>query len=88
MAITGNLTVTGQTKAGYLSLTPTSVPNPATSTLNFPLGDTRANNVTVKLGAGGILYVVYQGGSGKVHAILDVTGYFREQRGGHDASCP
>ena len=51
VAITGNLTVTGQTKGGYLSLTPTSVANPTTSNLNFPVGDTRANNVTVKLGA-------------------------------------
>ena len=54
-------------RAGYLSLTPTSQANPATSTLNFPVGDVRANNVTVKLGAGGNLYVVYKG-SGKAHA--------------------
>ena len=40
IAVTGNLTVTGQTAAGYFSLT--TLPNnaPATSTLNFPLGDT------------------------------------------------
>jgi hypothetical protein len=82
VAVTGNLTVTGQTKAGYLSLTPTSVGSPATSTLNFPVGDTRANNVTAKLGAGGILYVVYQGASGKAHAIFDVTGYFRNDGSG------
>ena len=77
VAITGNLTVTGQTKGGFLSLTPDSQPNPTTSTLNFPVGDTRANNVTVKLGAGGNLYVVYKG-TGKAHAILDITGYFRD----------
>ena len=83
VAITGNLTVTGQTKAGYLSLTPTSIAAPTTSSLNFPVGDTRANNVTVKLGAGGILYVVYQAAtSGKAHAILDMTGYFRNDGAG------
>ncbi len=81
VAITGNLTVTGQTKGGYLSLTPTSVANPTTSSLNFPVGDTRANNVTVKLGAGGNLFVVYKG-SGRAHAILDVTGYFRNDASG------
>jgi hypothetical protein len=81
VAVTGNLTVTGQTKKGYLSLTPDAQPNPATSTLNFPVGDTRANNVTVKLGAGGNLYVVYKG-SGKAHAIFDVTGYFRNDASG------
>ena len=83
VAITGNLTVTGQTKAGYLSLTPTSIPSPTTSSLNFPVGDTRANNVTAKLGAGGILYVVYQAAtSGQAHAILDITGYFRNNGAG------
>ncbi|MEX1172162.1 MAG: hypothetical protein WEG56_06065 [Chloroflexota bacterium] len=76
VAITGNLTVTGQTKAGYLSLTPTSQTNPTTSTLNFPVKDVRANNVTVPLGTNGNLWVVYKG-SGQVHAVLDVTGYFR-----------
>ncbi len=81
VAITGNLTVTGQTKGGFLSLTPDSQPNPTTSTLNFPVSDTRANNVTVKLGAGGNLYVVYKG-TGKAHAILDITGYFRNDASG------
>lgn len=81
VAITGNLTVAGQTRGGYLSLTPTSQVNPETSTLNFPVGDNRANNVTVKLGAGGNLFVVYKG-SGRAHAILDVTGYFRNDASG------
>jgi hypothetical protein len=81
VAITGNLTVTGQTKGGFLSLTPTSVADPLTSTLNFPKGDNRANNVTVKLGAGGMLFVVYRG-SGTAHAVLDVTGYFRNDAAG------
>lgn len=84
VAITGNLTVTGQTHAGYLSLTTTSIAAPTTSTLNFPAGDTRANNVTMPLGAGGNIFVVYRsnGGTGGAHAILDVTGYFREGGGG------
>ena len=58
VAVTGNLTVTGQTGRGYLSLTPTPQASPTTSTLNFPVGDTRANNVTVPLGAGGRVWVV------------------------------
>ncbi len=52
VAVTGNLTVTGQTSAGYLSLTPVATSTPNTSTLNFPLGDTRANGVTAPLGIG------------------------------------
>ena len=53
VAVTGNLTVTGQTKAGYIVLAPAA--GGATSTLNFPVGDTRANGVTVALGSGGTL---------------------------------
>ena len=49
VAITGNLTVTGQQQAGYASLTVLPDPNPATSTINFPLGDNRANNLTSPL---------------------------------------
>ncbi len=51
-AITGNLTVTRQTKAGYLALTPTPTATPSVSTLNFPLGDDRANGFTAPLNAG------------------------------------
>ena len=80
VAVTGNLTVTGQTASGYLALTPTSQASPATSTLNFPRGDTRANNLTVPLGAGGRIWVVYRGG-GTAHAIFDITGYY--QAGGN-----
>jgi hypothetical protein len=76
VAVTGNLTVTGQTAKGYLTLTPTPQPTPSVSTLNFPLGDTRANNVTVPLGDGGRTWLVYRG-SGTAHAVLDVTGYYR-----------
>jgi alpha-tubulin suppressor-like RCC1 family protein len=78
IAVTGNLTVTNMTAAGWLSLTPTLDHNPATSTLNFPVGDNRANGVTVPLGAGGILSIAYNGGGSgaTADAIFDVTGYF------------
>jgi hypothetical protein len=76
-AVTGNLTVTGQTSAGWLTMTPWPEADPRTSTLNFPVGDNRANGLTVPLG-GGTLSVVYNGGPGSAttHAIFDVTGYF------------
>jgi len=76
-AITGNLTVVGQTRAGYVSLGPVATDSPTTSTLNFPLGDIRANGVTVPLGAGGILAATYMAsGSATTHLVFDVTGYF------------
>ena len=77
-AITGNLTVVGQTAAGFVSVTLTNQPNPTTSNLNFPLGDTRANGITVPLAGGSDAWIVYKAStSGKrTHLILDVSGYF------------
>jgi hypothetical protein len=77
-AITGNLTVVGQTRAGYLSITKDSAASPTTSTLNFPLGDTRANGISVPLNGAGGLWIVYKASGGSTHVILDVTGYYRE----------
>ena len=77
IAITGTLTVTGETGAGYVSLTPTPVNHPTTSNMNFPKGDTRAAGVTVTLGAGGKQSVVYGGGSKtSTQVVFDVSGYF------------
>jgi hypothetical protein len=77
IAVTANLTVVGQTKGGYVSITPTSVSSPTTSNINFPVGDTRANGLTAKLGAGGDIWLVYKGSAGsRTDLILDVTGYY------------
>ena len=78
VAITGNLTVTNQTSSGYLTLTPSKpAGTPATSTLNFPKGDNRANAVTVALSPTGTLWVTFIGGTGaRTDVVFDVTGYF------------
>jgi FtsP/CotA-like multicopper oxidase with cupredoxin domain len=78
IAVTGNLTVTGQTSSGYLFLGPNAVDSPTSSTLNFPVGDDRANGVTVALGIGGTLGVTFvgQAPSSTAHVIFDVSGYF------------
>ncbi len=77
VAVTGNLTVTGQTSAGFVALGPDPVANPTTSTLNFPKGDNRANGVTVKLGSGGVLNATFKGTTGShTQLVFDVTGYF------------
>ena len=83
-AVTGNLTVTGQTSGGYMFIGPVATNNPTSSTLNFPAGDDRANAVTVALGAGGSLSVTYVAPSGTAtaHAIFDVTGYFTADTSG------
>ncbi len=83
-AVTGNLTVTGQSSLGFLFVGPVAMNNPTSSTLNFPSGDDRANAVTVALGAGGTLSVTYAaptlGQSAQV--IFDVTGYFTPDASG------
>ena len=78
VAVTGNLTVTNQTSDGFVALAPVANNNPRTSTLNFPVGDTRANGVTVPLSGAGTLSATYMGsvGGATTDLIFDVTGYF------------
>ena len=84
IAVTGNLAVTGQTQAGYVALSSTPPPAvPATSNLNFPLGDTRANGVTIKLSTSGGIWAVYKAANGnKAHLIFDVSGYYVQDLNG------
>jgi hypothetical protein len=83
-AVTGNLTVTGQTSSGYLYIGPVANNNPTSSTLNFPIGDDRANAVTVQLGTGGTLSITFVAPTNgpTAHAIFDVTGYFTQDMTG------
>ncbi len=60
-----------------MAATPVATNSPPTSTLNVPLGDIRANGITVPLGGGGTEGLVYKAVSGRTtHLVLDVTGYF------------
>ena len=80
VAVVGNVTVTGQTKLGYVTLAPslTSGVQPPTSTMNFPVGDNRVNGVTLPLAAGGKLDFMYWAATtaDTVQILFDVTGYF------------
>jgi hypothetical protein len=59
-------------------VTPTAQANPTTSTINFPLGDIRANNFTVQLSGTGSLSGVYKAPAGaKTHLIVDDFGYYK-----------
>jgi hypothetical protein len=78
VAVIGNVTVVGQTAAGYVAVTPVASANPPTSTLNFPKGDIRANGMTVKLGASATLSGTYKSGaSATTHLVYDVFGYYK-----------
>ncbi len=77
--IAGNVTVTAETIAGYMTVAPKWDPGevPTFSTLNFPRGDTRANGFDVSLGPGGSIGVIYEPtAGGKTHFMIDIMGYF------------
>ena len=69
-----NATVTEGTAAGYLTIWPSDATRPTASTLNFIPGQTVANLVMVKVGAGGSVGIY--NAAGQVHLIFDVVGYF------------
>jgi hypothetical protein len=78
-AISVNVTVTEGTAAGHLTLYPGDIGIPATSTLNFSAGQTRANNAVLPLsltGDGTLALTSFVLGGGSVHAVLDVSGWF------------
>jgi hypothetical protein len=77
-AITGNVTVTSSTGPGFVFVGPNPSSNPTSSTINFPVGDNRANGVTVALSASGTLSATYSSptAGATTHLIFDVTGYF------------
>jgi spore germination protein YaaH len=77
IAVTGTLTVAGQTSAGYVSLGPSTATVARSSVVNAPVGDVRASGVTVKLAGDGSLAALWSGAGGsKANLIFDVSGYF------------
>lgn len=81
-AVALNVTVTGPTTDGYLSLWPAGGAQPVVSTINFVTGEPAlANGAIVPLAVAtpdlSIYYGVGVAGSWSVHVILDVTGYFK-----------
>jgi Tol biopolymer transport system component len=83
VAVAVNITVLGATGSGNLKVYPADVDPPASSSINFQAGVTRANNAMLPLaydGAGtlGLLATIAgMSGGGTVHVILDVVGYFQ-----------
>jgi hypothetical protein len=75
-AVTGNLTVTQQTSVGFLFIGPVGMSDPTSSNLNFPVGDDRANAVTVALNQLGKLSITFAAPTygPTAHVIFDVTG--------------
>ena len=74
-ALSLNLTVTEPSAGGHLTLFPAGEPEPATSSISFGSGQTRANNAVLKLSGAGAVDV-RAATAGAVHLIVDVNGYF------------
>ena len=75
-ALSVNVAVTGANAAGHLRFHPGGTPLPVASAINYSAGQTRSNNAIVPLSVLGELAVYAGQGSGTVHVILDVNGYF------------
>jgi hypothetical protein len=75
-AVSVNVTAVTPQGPGFLRLFPAGSLELSTSTLNFNIGQTRANNAVVALLSGKLSIRVFVDG-GTVHVALDVNGYFR-----------
>lgn len=76
--IAANLTVTGSSAGGFLTVHAAGSPLPLASAINFRPTQTRANNAILSLGSSGDVSIYCgSGAGGHVNAILDVTGYFQ-----------
>ena len=78
-AVTFNLTGTGATTSTFVTAFPNGTTRPTASSLNLPVGDTRANLVTVALGAD--RKVALYNNTGNTHLIADLTGFYTPQYG-------
>jgi hypothetical protein len=73
-AVVMNVTVDQPTANGYVTVYPTGQPTPLASNLNFVAGQTIANLVTAKVGAGGSVNIYNF--AGQTNVLFDVVGWF------------
>lgn len=74
-AVVVNVTVTGPSASGFVTVYPSGGSQPTASNLNFTAGQTIPNLVTVKVGAGGRITLT-NNSAGQVNLIADVAGYY------------
>jgi hypothetical protein len=83
VAVTGNLTVTNATATWAVYIGPSALKSPATSTINFVKGQTRANSLTVALSSKGTLSATYlASGGATTDLVFDVTGFYTADQSG------
>ncbi len=74
-AVVLNVTVTGPSAAGYLTVFPSDTSAPVASNINFAAGQTIPNEVIVPIGADGQIVLDNQS-VGTTNVVADVAGYF------------
>jgi hypothetical protein len=75
-AVALNVTVTGPTQAGWVTVYPANASQPLASNLNFVAGQTIANSVVVGVDSNGRIRV--HNARGVTHVIIDVVGYYSD----------
>jgi hypothetical protein len=78
-AVAINITAASPSAGGHLIVYPDGQTQPGTSTLNYPSGQSRANNALVQPGSGGRICVYTLAAT---HHIIDVVGYWPAQTAG------
>jgi hypothetical protein len=73
-AVALNVTVTGGTSGGFLTMWPARQAQPVASNINFVAGQTIANMVVVRLGSNGAISLMTNQGCPDV--VVDIAGYF------------
>jgi hypothetical protein len=79
VAVAVNITVVSPSGNGNLKVYPGDIDPPLATSLNFQPGATRANNAVLPLaydGSGTLGLLAAVAGSGTVHVVIDVVGYF------------
>jgi hypothetical protein len=79
-AVVLNITETGATAGGYITAYADGAARPGTSNLNFSRGQTIPNLAVVPVGADGKV-ALYNGSSGTVQLLADVSGYYLSSTG-------
>ena len=74
-AIVMNVTVTGGTAGGFLTVYPAGTTKTTASNLNWTTGQIVSNLVTVELGTNGTVDI-YSGSDGSVNVVVDLQGYY------------
>ena len=78
-AVAMNVTVTGPTRAGFITAFPDGTAAPNASNLNYGTGETIPNLVVVQVGPDGVVDL-QNSSAGSVQLVADVVGYYSQTK--------